>query len=317
MALKVEVRSSATLSEGDSWFGVCPKCRRAFPPLEISAPSYFRDGAVNCPDCHARIDLWDAAKSQVADDFPPEWALQFLGAHLTFVELEMQPGHVVTVDLTKYGVPVSAVLLHSAYQMNDARAIPRPIQLHTNELARDPARQTLYCIPIEGAAMDPGPAHGVVCWFQKTEDSQAAGRIVNAVRDLAMKDVDGCVVEAFSAFEIALFTFISRHLDRFCRSEAIKTVLEGKLSAYQMMELLPSLCEELGVARPPSIVWQKLHELRKCRNDLLHKGHSDAMGLSAAGDFLAAALIGVAFVSYVEKGAAFYDASAVKPPDRS
>ena len=301
MAIDVKIKSSVVLSLGDSWFGVCPECRLAFPPLEVTSDRYFRDGAIECGGCQTRVDLWDAARSQVIADFPPAWSLQMLGARQTMIEIEMRPGQVVTLDLTKHEIPRDALLLSASYQMHEARGIPLQLHLFSGAQARDPALQALYCMPIQGASMEPGAGRGLICWVPNGAESQAAARIANAFFDLAASDSQGCVVEAFSGFEIALFTFFTRHLDRTCKSESVKRLLEGRMSSAQMMDLIPELSVELRLPIPPKTVWSKLDELRRCRNSLLHRGQSDNLDVSTAGDFLAAALIGVAFIRFLSR----------------
>lgn len=298
--MKVEVKSSITLGDLSSWFGVCSKCQHALPPLETTGPRYFAEGVVECMGCHTPVDLWDCVRSRIDDEYPPEWGLHGLGAHLTFFFFEVRPGQVVTVDLTQHGIPRDAVLLYSSYQSDDVRAIPRLIELFSKRQAQDPARQTVYCMPLEGGSMEPGPGRAAVCWIERGADTQASVRVANAFRDMAAHDLDGAVVEAFSAFEIALFTFLSRYLERTCASTALRRTLDGRLSAYAMMQLLPDVCEELKTPPPPKPVFQALHDLRICRNNLLHKGKAEGLAPSVVGDFLAAALIGVAFIRCVE-----------------
>ena len=64
---------------------------------------------MECVDCHATLDLWDCVRSQLNDEFPPEWALQGLGAHIAFFHFDVVPGQIVTVDLTQHNIPHDAV----------------------------------------------------------------------------------------------------------------------------------------------------------------------------------------------------------------
>lgn len=299
--IKVEIKSSVTLGDFDSWFGVCPGCKCALPPLEITGPRYFEEGIVECVGCHATQDLWDCVRSRMDDEFPPAWALQGLGAHMTFFPFDVLPGQIVTIDLTEHNVPRDAVLLYSSYQSDDVRAIPRFIELFSKQDAQNPTRQTIYCMPVQDASMERGPGHAMVCWIERGSDAQASVRLANAFREIAAHDLEGAVVELFSAFEIALFTFCSRYLDKACASKILRRVLEGRLSAYSMMQLLPEICEELNVRPLTNAVLRVLQDLRVCRNKLLHEGKAKGLTASVLGDYLAAALIAIAFIRYVEQ----------------
>jgi hypothetical protein len=125
-------------------------------------------------------------------------------------------------------------------------------------------------------------------------------QVVNAFRDLANHDLQGAIIEAFSAFEIALFTFVSHYLTCTCVSEALRKTIERRLSASMMMDLLPDLCEELQLRPLSASVCQALHRLRICRNNILPKGSSEVVVAAQAGEGLAAALLGIAFLRYVE-----------------
>jgi hypothetical protein len=109
------------------------------------------------------------------------------------------------------------------------------------------------------------------------------------------------VVETFSGFEIALYTLITSHLDKHCSSQTLKRNLERRLTAAVMMqEFLPGVCEQLGVKPLNKDVSDALRRLRECRNRLLHRGTTEVITPSMAGEFLVAALIGIAFVRYIE-----------------
>lgn len=142
----------------------------------------------------------------------------------------------------------------------------------------------------------PSPALGegraLVCWIEGGAQAQASARMANAFRDLANHDLQGAVIDAFSAFEIALFTFVNDYLTRTYASVAIRRTIEGRLCVYAMINLLPELCEELQ--------FRPLHRLRICRNNILHKGNREVVTASHAGEGLAAALLGIAFLIYVE-----------------
>ena len=301
--IKAELKSSVTLGDFDSWFGVCPNCEHALPPLEITGARYFEEGVVECVDCHATIDLWDCVRSQINDEFPPEWALQGLGAHMTFFSFDVVPGQIVTVDLTQHNIPHDAVLLYSSYQSDDVRAIPRFIELFSKQDTQNPTRQTLYCMPVQNASTEAGPGRAMVCWIERGSDAQSSIRLANAFRGIAAHDLEGAVVELFSAFEIALFTFLSRYLNKACPSKVLRRMLEGRLSAYSMMQLLPDVCEELNVRSLDNGILRALHDLRVCRNTLLHEGKAEGLTASVLGKYLAAALIAVAFIRYVEQRA--------------
>jgi hypothetical protein len=139
-----------------------------------------------------------------------------------------------------------------------------------------------------------------VCWIERGTQAQASVRVVNAFRDLANHDLQGAIIEAFSAFEIALFTFVSHYLTCTCASEALRKTIERRLSASIMMDLLPDLCEELQLRPLSANVCQALHRLRSCRNNILHKGSSEVVTAAQAGEGLAAVLLGLAFLRYVE-----------------
>jgi hypothetical protein len=301
--IKAEIESSVTLGNLSQWFGVCYKCHHALPPLDVTATPYFELGAIECVGCHGKVDLWECVKSSVGDDYPPEWGLHSLGANLNIFPFEVRPGQVVTVDLTQHGIPANAILLYSSYQSDDVSSIPRLIELYSKHLAYEPSRQAVYCMPVQGRSMEPGPGRATICWIERATDSQASLRLANAFRDVAAHDLEGAVVEAFSGFEIALFTFLSRYLERTCTSTTFRRALEGRLSAYAMMELLPEICEEHKLPSPPKAVTTTLHGLRQCRNNLLHKGRGHAVTASLVGEFLSAALVGVAFIRYVEQRA--------------
>jgi hypothetical protein len=69
---KDEVKSTVTLGDLGSWFGVCLQCHHALPPLETTGPQYFAEGTVECIGCRARVDLWECVRSRIDNDFPPE-----------------------------------------------------------------------------------------------------------------------------------------------------------------------------------------------------------------------------------------------------
>lgn len=296
---KAEVKSTVIPGDLGSWFGVCLQCHHALPPLETTGPQYFAEGTVECIGCRERVDLWECVRSRINNDFPPEWGLQGLGAKLTLFPFEVHPGKVAIVDLTQHGVPGDAVLLYSSYQSDDVRAIPCRLELWSKHQAENPKRQAIYCMPAQDGSTDPGDGRALVCWIEGGAQAQASARIANAFRALASHDLQGAIVEAFLAFEIALFTLVSLSLTRSCASERLRRTIEG-LSAYAMMNLLPDLCEELQL-RPLNVnVWQALHRLRICRNKILHKGGREVVVASQVGEGLAAALLGIAFLRYVE-----------------
>ena len=298
--MKTKVTSEITVGSLGRWFGVCPHCRHALPPLEMSAPQYFAAGTVECIECHASVDLWECARSQINDDFPPEWGLLALGAQCTLFPIEVVPGTVIPIDLTRHGVPEDAVLLYSSYQADDVLAILRPLELYSKELAQNPKHQAVYCMPVRGQPTDPAPGRAFVSWIERGADAHVSLRIANAFRDLASHDFAGVTVEAFSAFEVALFALVSLYIDKHCSSNALKQSIERRLSAYWMIqELLPKICQELAVRPLNKGVIQGLHRLRECRNKLLHRGIRQPVNASLAGEFLATALIGVAFVRHL------------------
>jgi hypothetical protein len=159
----------------------------------------------------------------------------------------------------------------------------------------------LYCWRTENSPLEPGNGRGMVCWIERGTDALSSIRIANAFRDVADGDFAAAIVEAFSAFEIALFTLVSGHLDKHCTSKALRESLERRLNVPIMMaEVLPEMCQQFGIKRLDNAVTEALHRLRKCRNHLLHRGSSETITASMVGEYLAAALIGVAFVRHVE-----------------
>lgn len=303
--METKITSEVTLGSLTRWFGVCHHCRHALPPLEMTAPKYFAEGTVECIDCHASVDLWECTRSQIKDDFPPEWGLHALGARLTFFPITVTPGIAITIDLTQHGVPDDGVILYSSYQADDVRAILRPLEFYSKEISRHPKYQTVYCMPIHGQPTDPGPGRAIVCWIDRGADVQSSWRIARAFQGVAEHDFVGATVEAFSAFKIALFTFVSRYLEKPCSSKALRQILEGRLSAHSMMrELLPAICRELGVRPLNEGVTQAPHNLRICRNALLHRGSGQTVTALLVGEFLVAALIGLAFIRHLETYAA-------------
>jgi hypothetical protein len=308
MEAKADIRIIETITVGDfvRWFGVCsvPGCNHVLPPIEQSAVQYFESGTVECPGCHARVDLWECARSRVNDSFPPEWGLQGLGAQFTLVPIEVIPGSVIRLDLTQHGVPDTAVILYSNYQADDARALLFPIEFPTKEMARRPSSQALYCMPLPGQPLERGPGRGTLWWLDNGTDAAWSARLANAFRDVAAHDFAGATVEAFSAFEISLFSCVARLLDLRCSSQALRASIERRLSAFAMMEeLVPAFCRELGVPMLRKEVVEALHRLRMCRNRLLHRDAGQTPSASEVGEFLAAALIGVSFGRYLESRA--------------
>jgi hypothetical protein len=299
----IKVKSAVTIGTLTRWFGVCYICNHALPPLESTARRYFVEGTVECIGCHTSVDLWECSRSQVSDEFPPEWGLQGLGAEYTVFPFEVRPGQVITIDLTQHGIPSDAILLYSSYNSNDARVIPRLVELFSKHLALDPRHQAVYCMPVPGAPIDPGPGMAYVCWVRRGSKAQWSIRSANAFRDIASHDLEGAIVEAFSALEIALFTFTSRYLDRACSSKALRRTLDGRLSAYAMMQLLPGICEELNLRPLAKPVGEALQALRRCRNGILHRGNDNGLSAARVGELLAAAVLGVAFVEYIESRA--------------
>jgi hypothetical protein len=279
-------------------FGVCPHCRYVLPPLESTASKYFVEGTVECPDCRQRLDLFECVRSQIKDDFPPDWGLQSLGARLSIFPIEVLPNGVVPIDLTQQEIPDDAVILSSHFQSDDGRALLFPIEFPLKPKRSD---LTVYCMPVENKPMEPGKGCAVVCWIESGADAQSSIRIANAFRDIAKHDFASAMVEAFSGFEIALYTLITSHLDKHCSSQTLKRNLERRLTAAVMMqEFLPGLCEQLGVKPLNKSVSDALRRLRECRNRLLHRGSTEVITPSIVGEFLAATLIGIAFVRHIE-----------------
>jgi hypothetical protein len=65
---------------------------------------------------------------------------------------------------------------------------------------------------------------------------------------VANGDFADAIVEAFSAFEIALFTLVSGHLDKHCTSKALRESLERRLNVFIMMgEILPEICQQFEI----------------------------------------------------------------------
>jgi hypothetical protein len=293
-------KSIVTVGDLASWFGVCLQCHHALPPLQTTAPQYFAEGTVECIGCRARVDLWECVRSRIDDDFPPEWGLQGLGAKFALFPFEVHPGKVAIVDLTQYGVPGDAVLLYSSYQSDDVRAIPCRLEYWSKHQTENPRWQAIYFMPVQDGPTDSGEGRALVIWIEGGTQAQVSVRVANAFRELASHNFQGAVVEAFSAFEIALFTFVSHYLERTCASEALRRTTERRLSAYAMMNLLPDLCKELQVRSLSNRVGQALDHLRICRNEILHKGSPEVVTAARAGEGLAAALLGIAFLKYVE-----------------
>lgn len=290
--------------------GPCTKCHYILPPLVQCAPMYFESGYFVCEKCGHHVDLWQAARDRAAQLKWMIWSLESLGAAQTRTHIMMETGKYYEVDLTAYGAPVDAKILHISYSgggdsssAGGSSGLVTAIQWHGNN---PPQRMTgtmlrVMCVPLGEGVLPRKGNVGIFALWIRGEESDAWPYLVSSFEAAAANDYAPALVFAQSAVEISMMPAIAMRLRRHASQEHVKNfVVDALTYSYALNVVLPYLCGELGISKLPDGIRGALNKLRKQRNKIIHEGTKAAsISHEDAAEGLSAAAFGFEYMRYV------------------
>jgi len=281
--------------------GSCFKCRYVLPRLVDCAPSYFKNGFVNCSQCGERVDLWQAAlQSATRLSLAGSWALTSLGAAKTSIVMPLETGKYYSVELTDYDVPADAKILARGYagQGGDVTAM----EWHGNA---PPLRFPGTVLRLVGVPLGEGPLPRVgrvginVVWI-RGDESDAWPYLTTAFEAAAAREYAPSMVFAQSAVEISMMPLIE---SRFRLHVPEKKVRRFTNYSRALDVVLPYICGEAGISQMPVAVHHALDKLRDKRNKIIHQGaKAAAITPEDTMEGLCAAAFGFEYMRYVSAG---------------
>lgn len=295
----------------------CPTCNTLLdPPSSESADSVYLFGeSFQCVHCGNACDWWEMVLTAIRENFMGFNAFAAIGAKTTMFMVPAKPGNVVSVDLSKHGVPPDTILL--ARNLTGCGAIP--FETHSNNpdhRARWPTIK-FFVAPIEGASHESSAVCVSVTWTPKAHDDVTWENLIVAFEHYAAADYSGMVIPANVAVEAALSRFLFGVLSSIVPETKAKDFL-GNAATYshQLNAVLPLVLLRTGFPCFPDDRRGLLNRLRSLRNQLAHRGQTESpIDQPEAAALLCASLFGFRYIACLEARYRHFSTPEVCTPD--
>lgn len=234
--------------------------------------SFFKSEEILCPFCQKPLNLWIVFKSLLGEQvFGHHYSL--LGCKGKFREIKLKPNETFILDLSDdIG---DGDLLYINYTPGPGGV--QPIELHSNTPLPHIRQKTIYLYgrPLDNDASETG----INCfyWFAPDILSDDLGMrlLLDAFKRYYEDNYRYMVISAFTAVEIAQYGFFSGLLtsSKISYSKKVEPFLTKNATfSSQLRVLLPFLADKMKFPMLPTEVYDGLENLRKDRNDLVHRG---------------------------------------------
>jgi hypothetical protein len=289
----------------------CPKCRRVNLPEHSWFVSYFDSNEVRCIGCQEPFDLWTQALNDLSDMPAPWVAFRLIGAVQSHWKVPIPPEKTSPLDLSI--IPPTAEILHvgiTGYlKGGDAQASTFPGLVLMNDLQFDPFPRhlVLYGLSHGRTNVSTSEAWVTVTWIDPDPDDVSTYHLTDAAKQFAAGRYNRMLMSANIAVEAALTPALLIWVRRYCRKEDAEDFLgpRGATYAHQLKVLTQISGKTLGIGMMAGTLSNLLDDLRRYRNDLVHKGallHKDRPPPSReqAAKFLSAATFGYHYARYLK-----------------
>jgi len=286
---------------------VCPTCRYVLPHLEELAADYFERNEVRCrnPLCGKPVDLWDATVADMRRLGASFFGIISLGAKQTSFLVDLAPHEAKEIDLTQYGVPAEATILHLNFtpQLREGQGGCLPLLVHGNTAYPRSigVKFWVYARPAVGEPESVVRVSVSVRWVSEDRDRISWIYLMDAFEALSARRYWSVVLPSYVAFELSLTPLLKGSLEKFASRDKVKSFVRNELSSASGLNVvLPTLCGLVGAPRLPDAIRGELNHLRELRNDIVHNGVAKAgVDEKTAAVALCASIFGLEYVNYI------------------
>lgn len=277
----------------------CVECKA---PLAITTPFHpllvSEDQPVRCGLCGASFTLWSGIMHNIKmmHEFRPAQCLGVYGLHI--VEA-LTPAKSLVVDFKKH-LPAGARLLSVEYTPQGFGGFPTEFHGNSPRRFEVPSQVILRSVKVGKGAHKTVRVGIFTQWIPQWSDDQAWLSMVDAIEALQAHRYSSVIVPANVAVEYALSAALTPFIAHYSSQGRAKTFLEDAATySHQLNVLLPMLSSIIGMPPLPEHIRGHLNKLRDLRNDIAHRGRSEApLDSLRASELVLAALFGFRYVKW-------------------
>jgi hypothetical protein len=236
---------------------------------------YFRGELPRCVTCAAPFDWLDVLTILLAKGDSFYGALAPAGARWVVTQITLLPNTNYHLNLADHGVDPDARVLFVNYTPNGPGGL-FPIQFHGNVPDRVPRVKSIL-IPIEMLPpAGPTLVSVFVAWLPANLDASPWAEFVRALEAHVEGDYDAAMVPASAAVEAAVWLLTHAVIDEHVRGKQHVEDFETQMPFADLVNvLIPAFAGVLGQPQMSGQLRGRVNRLRKLRNELAHRGHTE------------------------------------------
>ncbi|MFA0834565.1 MAG: hypothetical protein ACC609_11225 [Methanobacterium formicicum] len=252
---------------------VCGKCDRFLFFNDDIFMLYFQSKEIRCSNCDVKVDIYKAFKN-LLDMGAAGFHYSLIGCIGKVKKFNIKANETYMLDLSnEIG---GGELLYINYTPTGKGHV-HPLEMHFNIPPRTIWQNSvkLYGLPL---AVDASESE-ITCfyWFAPAElkEDLGMGLILDAFQRYYENNYRYMVISAFTAVEISQYNFFAELLKSsgLSYSKKIEPFLTHNATfSSQLRVLLPFLADEMKIPMLNKPIYEGLENLRKDRNDVVHKG---------------------------------------------